>query len=43
MRSKCCNPRYEVACFASTSRIHFSGEPFGRRDIQFHDPQIGVE
>ena len=28
---------------ASTDGVHFSGEPFGGRDIQFQDPQIRIE
>src|SRR5690606_14263143 len=26
----------------STAGVHFSGEPFGVRDVQFHDPQVGI-
>ena len=30
----------EAAAAESTGGVHFSGEPFGRRDVQFQQPQI---
>jgi hypothetical protein len=43
LRLKCwdsaCPPRLEP----STDGIHFSGEPFDRYDIQFQDPEVGIE
>src|SRR6185503_836209 len=33
---------WEDAGIASTCRVHFSGEPFGGRDIQFQNPEIGI-